>query len=593
MANFQATYRLVPTLCAVKKYCHRLIVSVSLLASSLVSVGNVPDSLATLANRSNGNERIDLLNKLAVSLVAVDIEKADSLRSLTGKLAAETHYAQGAIKSHIIGARICVKQYRYGEAEQLMLKALDVAIADGNSKLASEVYLDLGSIELLSSKHAVAFEHYLKGLTKAKEANEPELQVTLLMNLGRVKEMLGDLDKAGAYAMEALSLCDTHDLKFRKGQVFINLAVLEYKRHNMGLSINYNQEALQLFTDLKDLAQAAICLSNLGFAENELQNRPKALEYYERSLAIRRQIGDRHGIGVVLLYKAELLMDDPTSAAEQLGLEALEIAKETNDLQLLSKSFKFLYGLNEKKGNAAAALKYFKELSSITDSIDVKAHRSKILELEAAYQFQEFQNRTEAQEKQIEIIRTESRRRTVAIAVLMVILTVTIFGFLLNRIRLKAKLATSTAEELEARTQLNKMKDELSSERKRVSEYTDKIVEQSTKDNGRNGAESVKEVLKLLDKMSSGTIEDKDWITFSVLFESANPGFVEKLRIAHPDLTINDIRLVSLIRIKLSNKQIGNVLNISRDSVVRAKYRMRQKFDLASNKELENAISAM
>ena len=575
------------------KFYHHLIVTIFLLASAFPSAANVADSLATVANRSKGNERIDLLNKLAVHLFATDPKKVDSILTITAKLSDEAHYAQGAVKSCIVGARLRVKEYKYGEAEQKMLHALNIALADDNSKLMAEVYLDLGSIELMTSKHDVAFEHYLKGLTKAKEANEPELQVTLLMNLGRVKEMLGDLDKAGEYAVEALSLCDTHDLKFRKGQVFINLAVLEYKRHNLGLSVNYNQEALKLFTELNDRAQSAICLSNLGFAENELGNKQKALEYYERSLEIRRQIGDRHGIGVVLLYKAELLVENRSAEAEKLAVEALAIAKETNDLQLLSKSYTFLYGWNEKKGNSAAALKYFKELSAVTDSIDVKAHRNKILELEAAYQFQEFQNRTDAQNKQMALMISASRQRNIAIIILVILLAIGVVGFLTYRNRMKGTLFTITEKEQDVRMRFEQVSEELSSERKRVSASTDKIVEQSTKDNGTNGSESVKELLKLIDKMSSGAIEEKDWITFNVLFESANPGFVGKLRKAHPDLTINDVRLVSLIRTKLSNKQIGNVLNISRDSVVRAKYRMRQKFDLASNKELETTISSM
>lgn len=75
-----------------------------------------------------------------------------------------------------------------------------------------------------------------------------------------------------------------------------------------------------------------------------------------------------------------------------------------------------------------------------------------------------------------------------------------------------------------------------------------------------------------------------------MLFEAAYPNFHEALSRHFGSLTDNEIRLASLIKLKFSNKEIGAILNISRDSVVRAKYRLRQKIGADSNKQLEKSV---
>lgn len=56
--------------------------------------------------------------------------------------------------------------------------------------------------------------------------------------------------------------------------------------------------------------------------------------------------------------------------------------------------------------------------------------------------------------------------------------------------------------------------------------------------------------------------------------------FQQSLRRKHPRLTSYDIRLCTYLRSNLSTKEIATLLNITPDSVKKAKHRLRKKLHL-------------
>jgi len=68
--------------------------------------------------------------------------------------------------------------------------------------------------------------------------------------------------------------------------------------------------------------------------------------------------------------------------------------------------------------------------------------------------------------------------------------------------------------------------------------------------------------------------------------ELVHKSFIESLNIQYPDLTYNDKRLLVLLRIGLSSKEISPLLNISIKSVEISRYRLRKKLNLDKNKNL-------
>ncbi|WP_083723529.1 7TM-DISM domain-containing protein [[Flexibacter] sp. ATCC 35208] len=70
---------------------------------------------------------------------------------------------------------------------------------------------------------------------------------------------------------------------------------------------------------------------------------------------------------------------------------------------------------------------------------------------------------------------------------------------------------------------------------------------------------------------------DAEWDKFRLHFEQVHPGFFEKLKSKHPNLTNNELRLYAYFHINLSTKEIAALLNIEAASVRQAKARLNKK----------------
>lgn len=74
---------------------------------------------------------------------------------------------------------------------------------------------------------------------------------------------------------------------------------------------------------------------------------------------------------------------------------------------------------------------------------------------------------------------------------------------------------------------------------------------------------------------------DAEWDKFRLHFEQVHPGFFEKLKTKHPNLTNNELRLYAYFHINLSTKEIAALLNIEAASVRQAKARLNKKMKIS------------
>jgi DNA-binding CsgD family transcriptional regulator len=72
--------------------------------------------------------------------------------------------------------------------------------------------------------------------------------------------------------------------------------------------------------------------------------------------------------------------------------------------------------------------------------------------------------------------------------------------------------------------------------------------------------------------------------------EDVHKDFNSKVMRNYPDVTNNDLRLMSLLKMNLSSKEIANILNISIDGVKKARYRLRKKLNLSTEDSLQELV---
>lgn len=99
--------------------------------------------------------------------------------------------------------------------------------------------------------------------------------------------------------------------------------------------------------------------------------------------------------------------------------------------------------------------------------------------------------------------------------------------------------------------------------------------------------DDVSQVVKLINKNLNTT---DDWKLFEEAFNNTDKDFIKKLKTNHPNLTSNDLRLCTYLRLNLSSKEIAPLLNISLRSVEVKRYRLRKKMNLPHEASLTNYI---
>ncbi|MCB9351419.1 MAG: two component regulator propeller domain protein [Lewinellaceae bacterium] len=95
----------------------------------------------------------------------------------------------------------------------------------------------------------------------------------------------------------------------------------------------------------------------------------------------------------------------------------------------------------------------------------------------------------------------------------------------------------------------------------------------------------------LVRKLERELMSEDYWEEFNVYFNQVDQHFIQSILEKHPELTQNDLRLCSLLRINLSTKEIASLLNISSRGVEQSRYRLKKRLGLGTEDDLSRYIT--
>ena len=105
-----------------------------------------------------------------------------------------------------------------------------------------------------------------------------------------------------------------------------------------------------------------------------------------------------------------------------------------------------------------------------------------------------------------------------------------------------------------------------------------------------NGSGKINSVIRSIDYNLQ---DDEGWDQFKRRFEEVHKDFNKTVKQRYPQVTSNDLRLMALIKMNLSSKEIANLLNISQDGVKKARYRLKRKMELQTEESLNDVVVAI
>jgi len=164
---------------------------------------------------------------------------------------------------------------------------------------------------------------------------------------------------------------------------------------------------------------------------------------------------------------------------------------------------------------------------------------------------------------------------------------------ILNRRSLKTKMKM---EKMEQEKLL--MEQEAASARDQLRMFTQNIIEKTNLieklEIQVKGKEVSSEQHSIISELSQQTIlTEQDWYKFKSLFDKIYPGFFVNLKDKFPDITVAEQRMAALTRLHLTTRQIASMLGISLDSVHKSRQRLRQRFQIGAETNLDELVAKL
>lgn len=571
-----------------------LCLNFSILAQSEV------DSLRYRVNETTGKEKVDAMNALASRLQTISPEEALETLDQSIHLSVQLEYDLGEVDAHLVRATVFSLKRQYPRAKQYLDKAFEILEDAPDQRRLANAYLVSSSHQSRQNQFDLSVENALNGLSIAREIPDQFLEASFLLNIGFNYEILGNLEQAGAYTLKALEVYEEIGEQYRMGQTYINLAVLEYKKHNLGLSIEFNQKALDIFTKHEDKAQIALSLQNLGFAYWQLKQYRKSLNYYKKSQAIREEIRDLYGLGKLWLNKAKLHHSmNRNETVLEATQQALDYANQIGNKILARDIYSFLHQYHLDRADFEPALINFKQYVLVRDSLSIQANTERIEVMRAEFEFEELTNENQVQAKDNEIKSLQIRQRNYVISGFFFLFLFGIRMMVLQRRKFSIKFQLGEKSRLLAEKEAALVTAQLQAEQRQLLSFRDQLnlkdeilaltkAKLSENENGHNWGEG--QISEFIEKLNL-SLGQQDWARFKLHFETVYPRFFDKLKQHKTQLGKNDDLLSAMIKIKLSNKEIATALNITPESVGRAKNRLKMKMGFATYNDLENHLT--
>lgn len=493
-----------------------------------------------------------------------------------------------------------------------------------------------GSIAFLSADIDKALQLYQDSYDIYKSQNNEKEASGILINIANCYGELGELEKCLATHLESLSIQERLGIKgYPLATNLTNIAVLHGDLKDPTAALHWGRRARKIFQDLDDSLSLAevdfniainlydvdsidasqkilnrleeyhrtannpYMLTDVLFESGKNQYKKGYLELSEKFLLEGLEIAQLHndehvyGIAYNKLFELYMAMKEYGKAEKYALLSYQHTKSQKRNLDLLI-DIRNLAELYEEFGNYKKSVAYHKEYRMLNDSI---------VGIEKLNAISELQTKYETEKKQQEILFLKEKDKRTSLEKKM--LYVSIFGLLVFFIGLvyllRQRVIRARLEKEKTQQELSFNKKELELKKKELVAYTLQLAHKNEfleniksnvvdleriKDDGKSRQ-------RIVNAISINQNDNESWEGFRERFLAVHTNFESSIKVKFPNVTPNDLRLMALLKMNLSSKEIANMLNISSDGVKKARYRLRKKLNLSQEDSLETLIMTL
>ncbi|MCO6148141.1 tetratricopeptide repeat protein [Flavobacterium sp. NRK1] len=455
---------------------------------------------------------------------------------------------------------------RSEEAIQYMLKAIEILERKKDTFYILPIKLSLANAYLNSGNLDFAADLYREILKSYKERNIIKNYAITLLNYGDCLNRMGKYNDAKQAFNESIVNLEKFNDQELIGVVYSKLAKMEFEKNNLPKA-----EELFNYAFKKVIANNSLRTVFIGAEYMELLNLQK--KYTEASKLI--PLIEKP----ILLEKANL--SEKAFFESQKAITYQNLNHEDKALVSIENSLKLKDTLN-KSDNELVALTLQNEYQTKYQQSKEKALKQKNTVLKKTL----FDNK---KNKLIPLI-----------CCILILIGFAFILFLRNKRCHKALVFAkekkeSLLQEYENTKNLNKVnKENLEIKKKEL--FSGMLTLATLEGNisrlvalcSESPADMHIEEVK--DQLRSLTSDDDYWNLFRKRFNEAYENFQKNLQSNFPALTKNDLFFCSLLKLNLPYKDMAMLMQVTPESIVKKKYRVKKKMGIETESELENIL---
>ncbi|MBR9914562.1 MAG: tetratricopeptide repeat protein [Algicola sp.] len=609
-----------------------IIIIAASLVTTLQAQTSEHDSLLHISKSQEGLEKLKTLEQLYTSIRFKDRNKAkdyvmDALQlseSLGDNLGLATaNYRMGSIMKRI---NLDSAIYYYTNAQKFAQKT-------ENRELEGYTYSGMSDAMRLKGDYDKALELTDKSITIARELKD-WLDVSIsLTNKSSIYRNKGNYMLAYKNAIAAQKIIDTiSGQALRKADLFKDIGEIEFQRANYDDAIRYYKKALEVYQAEEDIEFGVMTLNRISNSYIAMKSYDNAKEYAEKALEISAEKGmtnsyniSQINLGIILnetgdYHEAKSIMEGTLKSfreeqninaiystllvlgqvsdnmklydqAETYYNEGLLIADTINAPREAQEFYLYKSKLNFNRGQYKQAYLDQAQFIKLKDSLSEVNNERNIEELTTIYETEKKEKELALQKAEIEVLKqkeeiSKNRQRLLGIGSLLLVLFA---GTLIYGLRQKMKRHKVEREKLDNSLQFKEK--ELTTHALHLAHKNEVLLDLKSQLKAlKSNADNSRNFQKVINTINIDINNDTNWEQFKTYFEDVHKDFNANVKRSFPEVTTNDLRLMALLKMNLSSKEIANILNISSEGVKKARYRLRKKLNLSTEDSLQELV---
>ncbi len=424
----------------------------------------------------------------------------------------------------------------------------------------------LGS-QLLDTDGKVDIGFYL--LTEASEYLEEgylhPLGCYLNYLLGTAHYRFNDFRGSRKYCDRALKYAEHDSLFFTESRILNTLGSVHRKLNNIDSSDFFFHRALGISIEQKDSIMEGIVSGNLG--ENQcLQGNYDAaipLLWKDANMALSNKDTGLASNALLLMSECYLYKGETDKCWQFLTL-GRQYAYKSKQYHRLKTLYPILAKWHALKGEPMLTALYTDSSRLVVDSLERLQTQVRSVPTDRLFDMNQMEIESIDQANEI-------KQRNMLVLGMFLLLVIIFLLFRLYRVRMKLNERRLVGENSQLQT-------DLSASGQLLDDFLESLAKSAADPTSLN---------------TSTIITEEGWLNFKSLFEASFPGYLKRVGKQYPELTKGEQRLICLLRLQMSNKEIASMLGVGQNAVQQLQRRTRRKINIETSEELAQLAQSL